>query len=250
LLPAVRFGKNSNRNNLAYDPTIPEALEEILASVRTAVNWRYELIKHDYSTYEILGRWGFEMGAQPTLQGWSFSDRSQTNAEIIANLYRSLRDAAGESTIILGCNTVGHLAAGYFEAQRIGDDNSGLIWERTRKMGVNTLAHRMSQHLTFSFVDADCVAITKDVDWKFTGQWLDLVARSGTALFVSAQQEAVGPDQKAALREAFLVVAASRGVAEDWLNNTTPQKWRLGSGESVERQYDWCGTEGAFPFHT
>jgi alpha-galactosidase len=247
LLPQSRFGPDSKRSSLAYDPTVPEALEKILDSIQKPIGWGYEFIKHDYSTFEMLGQWGSEMGAQPTLEGWNFSDRTRTNAEIISSLYLSLRTAAGDNVIILGCNTVGHLSAGIFEAQRIGDDTSGKSWDRTRRMGINALAHRIAQHRTFSFVDPDCVAITKDIDWAYTRQWLDLVARSGTALFVSPQEDAMGSDQRAALKEAFAVAASSSGEPEDWLDSTTPQQWKFQSREVVSRRYDWCGNDGAHP---
>ena len=56
-----------------------------------------------------------------------------------------------------GCNTIGHLSVGLFDASRTGDDVSGREWERTRRMGVNTLAYRLPQHKTFFQLDADCV---------------------------------------------------------------------------------------------
>jgi len=250
LLPQTRFSKDSGRADLAYDPTIPEALEIILDSIRTPVHWGYQYIKHDFSTYDIFGRWGSEMGARATLPGWSFSNRTLTNAEIITSFYRSLRDTAGDNATILGCNTVGHLAAGLFEAQRIGDDVSGTTWERTRRMGVNTLAYRFPQHRTFFCVDPDCIAITKAVPWSNTKLWLDLVARSGAALFVSPDPDATGPDQKAALSEAFSLCAASSSLAniEDWLDNTAPQTWNFVGKNSFTRQYNWCGNNGANPF--
>jgi alpha-galactosidase len=58
------------------------------------------------------------MGPQPTLPGWSLHDRSRTNAEVIAELYALLREAAGERTLLDGCNTVGHLGQGIFDLQR------------------------------------------------------------------------------------------------------------------------------------
>lgn len=99
------------------------------------------------------------MGAELTEGGWHFADRTLTNAEIILRLYRTLRAAAGD-TLLLGCNTVGHLGAGLFEIQRTGDDTSGRVWERTRRMGVNTLAFRLPQHGTFFASDPDCAAHT------------------------------------------------------------------------------------------
>lgn len=251
LLPVARYGERTNRAaDLAYDPTIPEALERALAKVRQVTNWKYELIKHDFSTYDLFGQWGFEMGAQPTGPGWHFSDRSKTNAEIVLDLYRAIRKAAGESSIVLGCNTIGHLSAGLFELQRTGDDTSGLIWERTRRMGVNTLAYRLPQHGTFFVQDADCVGITKDISWDRTRDWLDLVARSGTALFLSPSPDAVGERQRAAIREAFAIAAsgASTGRPLDWLRETAPQDWQFGQGAAGVKHYNWCGDDGCDPF--
>ncbi|MEV8547172.1 hypothetical protein [Streptomyces sp. NPDC051572] len=39
------------------------------------------------------------------------SDRSRTSAEILVRLHRTIAEAAGD-TVVIGCNTVGHLAAG------------------------------------------------------------------------------------------------------------------------------------------
>lgn len=228
------------------DPTIPEVIARIRQDIRTVANWGYALIKHDFSTYDLLGRWGFTMGAQITDENWSFADRSRTNAEVIRQLYSTLREAAGE-TLLLGCNTVGHLSAGLFEVQRTGDDTSGRDWNRTRKMGVNTLAFRGAQHNAFFALDADCVGLTREVPWELNRQWLDLLARSGTALFVSAAPDAVEKEQQAALRQAFQTAAAPRPVGEplDWLENSEPEHWQLGRQRA---NYDWFGREGASPF--
>jgi len=231
---------------VVMDPSVPEALEHIKESVRTIRQWGFELIKHDFSTYDILGRWGFQMGVALTDPGWSFADKSRTTAEIIGNFYRSLREAAGE-TYLIGCNTIGHLGAGVFEAQRIGDDTSGRDWERTRKMGVNTLAFRLPQHNTFFAADADCVALTPDVPWEMTRQWLDLVAHSGTPLFISANPRSVGPEQKSALKAAFQLAADPQGDIQpvDWMETTAPEKW-LASGS--RKTYQWYPPAGASPF--
>ena len=106
------------------------------------------------------------MGAELTDSNWSFADRTRTNAEIILVLYRTLRYAAGNA-VLLGCHTIGHLGAGLFEIQRTGDDTSGRVWERTRKMGVNTLAFRLPQNGTFFASDPDCAAHTENTPWEF-----------------------------------------------------------------------------------
>jgi alpha-galactosidase len=250
LLPGVRFGEKKDRaRESAYDPTHPEARERIRAKVVQAKDWGYEMVKHDFSTYDLLGQWGFEMGPQPTLPGWSLYDRTRTNAEVIADFYAMLREAAGEPLLLDGCNTVGHLGQGIFDLQRIGDDTSGRQWERTRRMGVNTLAFRLPQHGTFYTVDPDMVGITDAVPWEFSRQWLDVLARSGAATIVAAGPPARGPEQRAAVREAFRMAAAG-GLASrpvDWRDSSTPERWQPIRGDA-ETRYLWSGMEGASAF--
>ncbi|HMD19241.1 MAG TPA: hypothetical protein VKH40_02920 [Alloacidobacterium sp.] len=244
LMPDARFGRRQERmTELAYDPTIPDALEAVRMKLRELKNWGYELVKHDFSTYDLLGQWGFEMDARPTLPGWRFHDRSRTNAEIISDLYKEIRAVLGDTTQILGCNTVGHLGAGIFDLSRTGDDTSGKVWERTRRMGVNTISFRLPQHRSFFAVDGDCVAVTKAVAWRETAEWLSFVAASGTALFVSVEKSAMGAEQKRALTEAFALVAASPSLrtAADWFESTTPERW-------AEKRFTWCEPDGAYPF--
>lgn len=254
LLPASRYGDlpKKNASALTYDPTIPESREMVLNKLAELVGWRYEMIKHDFSTYDLLGRWGFQMGPRPTLPGWHLYDRTRTNAEVIRELYAAMRQTVGDAVYILGCNTIGHLAAGLFESQRIGDDTSGLAWERTRRMGVNTLAFRLPQHRTFFYADPDIVPITEHLPWSLSKQWLELVARSGTSLFVSMQQQQMGTEQRAAVREAFALAASgySTGKPADWFYRSTPDIWQFGieHRQSLTKHFRWCGEDGVSPF--
>ena len=133
------------RDRAYLDPSVPEVRAYVTATARRLRGWGYELIKHDYSTFDLTGRWGFQMNDEMTADGWTFADRSRTTAEIVIDHYRSIRAGAGEA-VLIGCNTIGHLSAGIFEVSRTGDDTSGMEWDRVRKMGVNTLAFRMPQH--------------------------------------------------------------------------------------------------------
>ena len=110
-------------------------------------------------------------------------------------------------------------------------------------MGVNTLAFRLPQHHNFFVADGDCVAVTRAVPWQQTQEWLQFVAGSGTSLVVSVEKQAMGAEQKNALREAFAVAAASPspGMPEDWFESTTPERWSA-------KRFAWCGVEGAYPF--
>jgi alpha-galactosidase len=231
----------------AYDPTDPETLAKVADDVARLRSWGYALIKHDFSTFDILGRWGFAMGAEITDDGWTFREgRTRTTAEVIRALYETIRTAAGDA-LLVGCNTVGHLSAGIFEISRTGDDTSGRVWERTRRMGANSLAFRAPQHGAFHVVDADCVGLTPEIPWEQNRQWLDLLARSGTALFVSLPNGPVGAAEQGALRAAFAVAAVPRPVGEplDALTTTCPEHWRFADGAA---RYHWIEPGGETPF--
>ncbi len=109
------------------DPTIPENLKRIGDIIALYKDWGFHLVKHDYSTYDFFGRWGFQMKEEMTVPGWRFNKNTHTNAEILLDLYNTIREAAGDMYLI-GCNTVSHLSAGIFELNRIGDDTSGKEW--------------------------------------------------------------------------------------------------------------------------
>jgi alpha-galactosidase len=233
-----------SRDHNVFDPTVPEVRQKIGDDIGRLRQWGFEMVKHDYTTFDLFGRWGNQMGSALTRDGWTFASGStHTTAEVIDDLYGAIRGAAGES-LIIGCNTVSHLSAGHFEICRVGDDTSGTDWPRTRKMGVNTLAFRGVQHGAFYVADADCVGVTNAVPWAFNKQWLDLLARSGTMLFVSLAPDALGPDQRRDLTAALALAAQPHPLAEplDWEQSVYPAKWRLMDRELT---YDWVGGDGA-----
>jgi alpha-galactosidase len=238
----ARLRPRANSRTSLLDPTIPENLETIRQDIRRVVSWGFEMVKHDYTSFDLLGRWGFAMAGELTDTGWRFADRTRTTAEITLALYRAIREAAGDA-LIIGCNTFGHLAAGLFELQRTGDDTSGRDFARTRKMGVNTLAFRAPQHRAFFDLDADCAPITPQLPWDLAARWLDLVARSGTALFVSPDPKAVNEQSKRAIQQAFAAAATPREMAEplDWMDTTTPARWRM---QGKTENFDWYTPEG------
>jgi len=226
------------RDRSILDPTRPEVLKKIAEDVARVRGWGYELIKHDYSTFDVFGRWGSTMGEALTRDGWTFAaGSSRTTAEVVGDLYRTIREAAGD-TLVIGCNTVSHLSAGVFDICRIGDDTSGRDWARTRKMGVNTLAFRSAQHGAFYVADADCVGVTSAIPWSLNRQWLDLLAKSGTMLFVSLAPDAIGQNERRDLRAALAIAARPQPLAEplDWQQTAWPSKWRLLGQETT---YDW-----------
>jgi alpha-galactosidase len=88
-----------------------------------------------------------------------------------------------------------------------------------------------------------------------TRQWLDLVTKSGTALFISADPATVTGEEKKMLRTALAAAARVQPEAEpctgwcraeplDWMETMSPQQWSLEGGTA---SFDWFGKEGANP---
>lgn len=226
------------RNEDVLDPTLPAVKELIAKEVKGITDWGYKLIKHDFSSVDITGRWGVGMiGSSVTGGDWGFSDDSRTTAEIVLDFYNIIRKAAGDAYII-GCNTFSHLSAGIFELQRIGDDTSGHDWVRTRRYGVNTLAFRAIQHDAFYSADADCIGLTGQIPWELNRQWLELLAKSGTPLFVAPDPKVITDEQRNDLRRACEIASKPQPLGEpvDWLNNDCPAVWRFGD---EERTFNW-----------
>ncbi len=235
-LPHRNINNGSHRDPL--DPSRPEVLELITQNTRRVVGWGYELIKHDFTTFDSFADYGKDKSII-TEDGWTFYDRHRTSAEIILNLYRTILNAAGNA-MILGCNTVSHLCAGLVHLNRIGDDTSGTEWDRTYKYGVNTLAFRLPQNNRFYSIDADCVGIIPGkIDWEKNRQWLRLLSRSGSPLFVSCAKDSLTPEQFSEMREAYRHAADQKDLLEplDWEETMTPEHWKLQNGE--ELVFNW-----------
>ena len=245
-LPDSPKAWRSPRDAEMLDPTIPEVQEHVRSHFRRFVGWGYEMVKHDFSGIDLFGRWGSGMRPGTTRDGWRFADDTRTNAEVVLDLYRTIRESAGSMRLI-GCNTFTHLAAGLHEVQRTGDDTSGRSWHRTRRMGVNTLAFRAAQQGTFYTVDPDIVAVTAAIPWELNEQWLRLVTGSGTALFVSVEPDFINDTHRAALRKSLAQAAKPQPVGEplDWTLTDCPRLWRL---NGKREEFHWMGESGAWPY--
>ena len=222
---------------LYLDPTRADVQEFIRADLERVRNWGYELVKHDFSTFDLFGSWGRDLDYTiTTTENWHFYDKSKTNAEVVLDLYKLIKDAAGDM-LIIGCNTISHLSAGLVHLSRTGDDTSGKEWERTRKMGVNTLAFRLAQNEAFYMCDADCVGILEDyIPWEKNGQWLHLLSYSNTPLFISCT-DAIDDNIKEDIRKAYKVFNTPHTIKPvDIYENRMPSVWEI-DGETVS--YNW-----------
>lgn len=232
-----------NKIHRTMDPSEPYILKKIADDITTLKEWGYELIKFDFTTFDMMRRMGMYWGEEFTENDWTFGNSSKTTAMVIKNMYKTIKEAAGDDVVIIGCNTIGHLGAGFFELQRTGGDTSGMEWDRTRRMGVNTLAFRMPQHGNFYHIDADCVGITKDIDWNQNRQWLELLSVSGTPLFVSVASDAYTDEVRKDITEAFKKSAENITPAQplDWETELRPQKWKTSYGI---KNFDWYINDG------
>ncbi|HEY0687492.1 MAG TPA: hypothetical protein VGD71_00510 [Kribbella sp.] len=152
-------------------------LDLVRADLHRFRDWGFELVKHDFSTYDVFGRFGPAMGA------------------------------------------------------------------------LNSLAFRLPQHNRFFTVDADCVPSTTQTPWELNRQFLDLVARSGTALFVSidpvSRTEQRDGELSDGMRLALSAGDTGGGIEPlDWLANSTPNSWRAGGGTV---RYSWSQAWGSDP---
>ena len=220
------------------DPSHPEVLKLIMRDIKILKDWGYKLIKHDFTSYDIFGCWGFEMTEDVFRDKIEFYDKTKTTAQIIKGLYAAIREAAGDDILVMGCNTISHLSAGIFDIQRTGDDTSGLDFERTKKYGINTLAFRMCQHNAFYAVDADCVGITKHIDWDTNKKWLDVLSKSGTPLFVSIAEDSYNDEIRQDVTKAMELADKNHMISKplDWFETKTPKKWESSVGID---EYEW-----------
>ena len=222
-------------HNGMLDPSIPEVLDYIRKTVDRIGQWGFKLLKHDFSTFDIMNKWGSDMYNEMTDDGWHFADRSRTSAEIIISFYQAILETAKKhDMLVLGCNTIGHLGAGLMHMHRTGDDTSGLMWERTLRFGVNTLAYRLPQHRAFFDVDADCIGISDKIPWEFNRQWGQLLSKSGTSLFYSVKPDTISQEIEIELSEMLQENSVYHYKAEpvDWQDTTLPQDWLL-DGKAV-----------------
>lgn len=223
-----------SRNDKTFDPSHPDVLKYVATVTKNLTkDWGFELIKHDFSTFDIFGRWGFEITDKLAYNGWSFYDKAKTSAEIVKNFYSVIKENAN-GAVIIGCNCIGHLCATYHQLNRTGDDTSGFEWSRTAKMGVNTLAFRNCQNCHFFMADADCVGITGAIDWELNRNWLFALSRSGSPLFVSCKPSILNESELKELKEAYKIASyqADEFIPVDWMETTTPEKYLL-NGELI-----------------
>lgn len=241
-----RFYQGARVPGRAYpvlDCTVSENLAVIGEDIKRLADWGYELIKYDFVVRDLLGLYVRDPDEFMKIDGWAFADRAKTSAMCVKALCGTIRENAGDA-VLIGCNVPGHLAAGSIHIHRGGDDTNAFSWDRTVQMGVNTLAFRLCQDGALFAMDADCVGIVKGgIPWALNRQFLDLLAHSGTPLFVSATPGLCSMDMTNGIRAAFKTWGAGAAGMEplDWLENALPRRYTVDGGTA---EYSWFREAG------
>lgn len=224
---------------LFLDPSNDNVLEYVKNLISTVANNGYKIIKYDFTAPDMLTTDIYDeiyLDSAITDEGWHFSDRSKTNAQICKSLYKAIKEAAGEAYLI-GCNTYNHLCAGINEIQRSGLDTSGSNWGVTRKHGINSLAFRQPQNKKFFLTDADCPAFTKYVSIEMNMRFLEVSALASNALFTSITPGLLNKEEKKRVSNAFMTAARATGLEPlDWMDTSCPAQY-LSDGKAYE--FNW-----------
>lgn len=239
----------NERESQFMDPSCPEILKLVAEDTeRITKTWGYELIKFDFATRDALGEYYPNPDNLFQMKGWSFKDTTRTSAEIIKEFYKTIYEHSNNA-VIIGCNVIGHLAAGYIHIHRSGDDTSGVSYDRSIRYGINTLAFRYHQHKAFFHIDADCVCVTKLNPWDKYQDFVDVYARSSSPFFASIAPDAITDDVEAKMKEAYALASKQECSFKplDWFDTVYPEQYLL-NGEKVK--YTWMRNFGKKWIHS
>ena len=100
------------------------------------------------------------------------------------------------------------------------------------------------QHRAFFDIDADCVGIAGPIPWELNRQWADVLAESGTPLFVSAKPGVLNEQEKEELHQIMLKGSLQNRhkIPADWQDTDCPEVW---TDENGRIEYNWYEPEGA-----
>lgn len=236
------YNSPAKNGGLTLDPTHEFSKELIYNDIKRLSDWGFDMIKHDFSYIDLFNA---NITNLPYLR---FYDKTKTNAQILKELYTLIQQAAGD-TLIMGCNTINHLAAGIHQIQRSGNDTSGRHFEFTRRFGVHSMV-RAPQNNAFFRTDPDCAAFTEKVSIPLNLDFLEMAAITGAATFASVTPGILNATQEKRLQEIFSIADSIEykdfATVTDWDHTAVPSKFNyLGK----EYNYNWYSDyEGARHF--
>ena len=226
---------------ILLDPTHPYTLELVENDARKIRSWGYDLIKHDFTTMDILGHSPFTTARHTAtiISGnRQFFDNTLTTATAIKKLYEAIQRGAGDADVI-GCNTVSHLTAGIHSTYRVGNDTSGRSFEWTRRNGINSMM-RLPLNDTLYRVDPDCAAFTERVDADINLDFLEMCAITGVTTLASVTPGILTDKQMDRINRIYKTADENKkryGIL-DFDTNGAPELFGDVNGGEV-REFDW-----------
>lgn len=227
---AVSKGEKVNEG-VILDPSHPFVLNQVAQDVSQIRKWGYSLIKHDFSTMDTIE------DILDKEADWHFFDRTLTNCQILKNLYSTIQNSAGDA-VVIGCDTLNHVAAGIHASQRSGADTSGRSFEITRQDGGEALM-RLPQNGAFFSIDPDCAAFTEYVDANLNLDFLEACAISGCVTLASVVPGILKPDEMKRIQGIFRIASQNGigAVPTDWLGHNMISNFIAPGGK--EFKFDW-----------
>ncbi|MBR2459747.1 MAG: alpha-galactosidase [Clostridia bacterium] len=240
-IPDEALLTKAQNGGLILDPSHPYTLERVRRDAERIRSWGFDLIKHDYSTIDILGIdpfsadnvFNFMKAAEGRMRR-----KNKTTATVIKEFYRAIQDGAGDAEII-GCNTVSHLTAGIHSTYRTGNDTSGRHFELTHRHGVNSVM-RLPQNDAFYRVDPDCAAFTAQVDPQLNLDYLEMCAVTGMTTLASVTPGILTEREMERINGIFLLADKDemRLGIKNYDRTASPEIFTDSDGSTV-REYNW-----------
>lgn len=226
----VNAGFNWGGFATALDLTHPEALGYAADVVRVAAQeWGFSYLKLDF----------LYAGALPG----RFRDASKTRAQVLRAGLESLRLAAGEETILLGCGCPLGSAIGLVDAMRIGADTarrwlpsykgiqaffqSEPDFPSARNASHNALT-RAALHQRWWSNDPDCLLLRPQTELTLEEiqTQATVVALTGGSFFLSDHLPDL-PPERLRIAQALLPLIGKRPFVLDWFDSSTPAHLQL-----------------------
>lgn len=226
----VNAGYIWNTFNTALDLTHPGALDYARRAVETAVKeWGFPYLKLDFLYAGALAGQRHDM--------------THTRAQVLRKGLKTLREAAGEETYLVGCGAPLGPSLGIFNAMRIGEDVSDTWMPHFNKIkpifkdekfipstrnALNNIVSRAALHGHWWVNDPDCLLVRPDTKLSLAEvQTLaTAIGMTGGSLLLSDALPAL-PEDRLRIAESLMPVIGKRAEVVDWLDSSQPAHLRL-----------------------
>ena len=226
----TRAGFVWNNLGMALDLTAPGVLEYVRNVISKAVNdWGFQYLKLDFLYAAAL-------------KGRYFDD-TKTRAQVLRLGMETIRAAAGEKTVLLGCGVPLGSALGLVDSMRIGADVSG-HWKPTyfnisfpfkkephmpsAENSINNIITRSFLHNRWWVNDPDCLLVR--VDSALTLPEIQtlatLIALTGGAVLLSDNMTTL-LDERFRIVKALIPPINMRAQVFDWMESSIPNRLRV-----------------------